>query len=67
MLLSKSFGIQKVKKHSKFQKFDKLFYYWMARLRSVKLGVLGKIKTQKLFSKKYIGQSRFKLSKFKLF
>ena len=39
----------------------------MARLRSVKLGVLGKIKTQKLFSKKYIGQSRFKLSKFKLF
>ena len=56
------------KKHSKFQKFDEI-YYGMTRFRNVKLGVFRQYQnTKTILKKKNMGDNHFKkLSKFQKF
>ena len=68
--LEQNMGQSLFKKHSKFQKFDEI-YYGMTRFRNVKLGVFRQYQNTKTISKKKkkkMGQNRFKkLSKFHKF
>ena len=66
--LEQNMGQSLFKKHSKFQKFDEI-YYGMTRFRNVKLGVFRQYQnTKTILKKKNMGDNHFKkLSKFQKF